>query len=263
MSAGSRTRSRPGKAPAARHRPTRLLADPTPGGLRIRGASGFGMRIQSERPHEQARAVARPSLVRRLLGLGLVATACDWRLGAAGDVAVRVAFTEPSASLRRSAQGVRRRVDRHGVPDRTRRLPDQGEPHLRQPVRDVPGRERRDGRLRPRRAATAHTRDRRRHRLRGHPALLHVLTRRLEPREDGRVQPGRGVGPMGLHAASPSAASELLALGSRVRARGQLLLLGAGTLVPEPPVLDRRPVRRRSRQPQAHRAVPIEQHVRL
>ena len=77
----------------------------------------------------------------------------------------------------------------------------------------------------------------REHRFRGHPALLHVLAGGVEPRKHGRVQSGRRLGPVGLYAASSGAASQLVALGVPVRARRQLLLLRAGTLVPEPPVL--------------------------
>ena len=106
--------------------------------------------------------------------------------------------------------------------------------------------------------AAADQGDGRRH-LRRHPALLRVRPGGVERRRDGRLQPGRVGGPVGLHAAAPRPAPQLLALGEAQRAVRQLLRERAGPVVPEPPVLDRRAVGRRARQP----AAQAEPHARL
>ncbi len=180
---------------------------------------------------------------------------------AAGDeLTARV--PEPEREHHREPRGIRR--DRAGDDDadQARRVPHQGEPDVRSPLRHVPGRERGldgDG---VRAAADAHARDRRPG-ARRPAALLHVRARGVGPGRDGRVPAGRPR-PVGLHAAPQGPAAELLALGAAERPVRQLLRERAGPLVPEPPLLDRRHLGRRARQPATDAEPhPRLQHVRL
>ena len=148
---------------------------------------------------------------------------------------------DPDGGPLGGARGGRRRLRDHHA-DQARRVPDQGEPHVRQPVRDAsPARDGVSVGMDQRRAPAAPPRDRRRH-ARRHPALLLVLDPRVERRPDGRLRPGRSRR-LGVHAAAGEAAPELLALGRGERPVRQLLRLGLGPVVPEPPVHDRRAVR--------------------
>ena len=105
---------------------------------------------------------------------------------------------------------------RHHHADQARRVPDQGEPDLRQPVRHVPRRERRhrrDAITGSRRPLTRGTDGQRR------PATSRTATRARSRRGtsgemDGFDQSDRRA-TVGLHAAPPGPAAELLALGAR------------------------------------------------
>ena len=212
-------------------------------------------------PRSAAPRVRRAAL---LAGAALIAAACSSGAAVAPDGAASSprSGTSPSASPTASPRPGGGSV-RDALADRARRLPHQGESDVRQPVRDVSGgrrRHRRDGR---RRAPAAAARHRGQHRVERHPALLSVFARGVEPREDGRLQSGRRLRPVGLHAAPSAAASQLLGVGAIVRAGGQLLLLGAGPVVPESPLLHRRTVGGRARQPQARPRRTRQQHVRL
>ena len=162
-------------------------------------------------------------------------------VGSAGDAAI--ARGHVAIGGRRRGRG---RV-RDAVADQARGLPDQREPHVRPPVRHVPGGSRCDVRLRPRGAQAADPRDRPGH-ARGHPALLRVCPCGVEPGGHGRVQPERGGGPLGIHAAAQGSAPQLLDVGVQQRAVRQLLRQRTRTLVPQSPLLDRCPVRRCARQ---------------
>ena len=144
----------------------------------------------------------------------------------------------------------------HPVADPARGDPDQGEPDVRPHVRPVPRRGRRHHRQRPRRlhppdpAAPDPPR--------GSPARLDRLLRRRRQRRDGRLRPGRSPDhEVRLLADASGADPELLAMGRRLPAVGQLLRLPPRPVAAEPPVPDRRAVRERDPRAgrHAHQAV--------
>ncbi len=159
----------------------------------------------------------------------------------------------------RAPSGGRRRLP-HAVADQARRLPDQGEPDVRQPLRHVPGRRRGTDGMDHGVRAPADQGDGRR---------LPTTTSRTAtsaPSRPGTSGPmdgfnqGESADRWAYTQLAPRPAPQLLALGQEQRALRQLLRERARTVVPESPVLDRRAVGRRARQPPAR--VP-SRHARV
>ena len=147
--------------------------------------------------------------------------------------------------------------------DRPRRVPDDGEPELRQPLRPVPRRERgartgvRAGQEVPAAAVPRVAA--------GRPGARHP--RRGRPCYDGGKMDGFAIGDLrpGLrvHAVRRAGCPELLPLGGGVRAVRQLLRVGGRPVVPEPSVLHRGSGGRRDRQPREHPDEAAERRPRV
>ena len=163
------------------------------------------------------------------------------------------ASTSPAGHLRRrrprssdpATVGRRRRRSSRPTADQARGLPDQGEPNLRQPLRDVPRRRRRaaSGMDHGVRAPARHAA-----RTGGCPATSRTATQ-CALRGVGRaaLMDGFNQGPSRRTVAYTQLHRDQLPnywhWASAQRAVRQLLRARAGAVVPEPPVLDRRPVR--------------------
>ena len=139
------------------------------------------------------------------------------RIGAKSDGSERA--DDPAEP---AARHHRRRGPPDEVADQARGHPHAGEPELRPYVRHLPRRRRRVGRLGRRASASAHAPDGATDP--GRPALLGVRHHRLQPRQDGRLQPGPDLRPVRLHATAPVRRAQLLGVGGALHARRPLLL---------------------------------------
>ena len=193
-------------------------------------------------PNDEERGDAHPLPVsrRRFLQRSAMAVAGGVLFSCTGGRVIRSVTPSPST------------VDRHAVADQTGHLRDAREPELRQPVRPVPGRERHDhracryGKEQPLIACPDWM-----------PGdLPHDRAAGLNCLNGGKMD-GFGGGKWGaVYGYSQFHEPQIpnyYRLGEGVRALGQLLRVGAGTVVPEPLLLHRRAVGRRDRQPREHR----------
>ena len=139
---------------------------------------------------------------------------------------------------------------RHAMADQARDLRDAREPELQQPLREVPRRPRNDDGRRERRRQAADPMPRMA--ARRHPPRSGRAPVLRERRSDGRLRHRDLRLDVRLHDLRRGPDPQLLALGARVLALGELLRVGGRAELPEPLLLHRRILGRGRRQPGEH-----------